>query len=136
MKVRKTKRFQKVTATLLVFLTVVLFSSSAIADDTMEVTLKDSIYGGVIGALIGAAVVLVSDKPEDHLSYIPTGAGVGILVGAAYGLATSGLVQSVGEVKDGQFALGLPTIKTIKIFDENANDTEVINQVDLFKLNF
>ncbi|MBI5902442.1 MAG: hypothetical protein HZB84_03030, partial [Deltaproteobacteria bacterium] len=71
-------------ATLVTLATIILIlPAAARAEDTMQRTLRDSIYGGVIGALAGTAVLLLTKNPGDHLGFIPTGAGVGILVGAA-----------------------------------------------------
>lgn len=121
-----------------VFLTMAIlaFSSRAFAEDAMQTTMRDSVYGGIIGALVGSAVVLLTDKPDEHLSYIPTGAAVGILAGAAYGLASGTVVHSAGEVEGGRFTFNMPTIKREKIFDEKINNTEIIESVDLIKVKF
>lgn len=114
-------------------------STGASADDTLERTFKDALYGGAIGALVGTAVLLLTDNPDEHWDYIATGAGVGVLGGAAYGLATSGLVQSSAATEvdeDGTFSLSMPTVKRSEIYDEKLNSKEVINAVDLFRLKF
>lgn len=130
---------KKITVVLLAALFFASTASVARAeDDTMQVVLKDSLYGGVIGALIGTAIVLVTDDPEDNLEYIPTGAGIGIIAGAAYGIASTGVVQSISEVDatSGEFALNMPTFKKTVVYNENTHQTEVINSMDLFKLKF
>ena len=122
---------------LLAFFVFVAFSGEAFAEDMMQTTLRDALYGGIVGALIGSAVVLLTDNPEDHLGFIPTGAGVGILVGAAYGVATSGVISTAGaEIEDGKLTLNMPTIRTEKVFDEMANVQEVIEKVDLIRVRF
>ncbi len=121
-------------AALMLFSTA--FSTRAYADDTMQVALKNSIYGGIIGALIGSAAVLVTDNPDDHLNYIPTGAGIGIMLGAAYGVASSGVVQSLGSIENGKFSWSIPTISIDGIFDRNANHTEVVRSIDVVRLKF
>ena len=129
-------KIKKISA-LLAFFIFVTFSGEALAEDVMQVTLRDALYGGIIGALLGSAVVLLTDNPDDHLGFIPTGAGVGILVGASYGLATSGVISTAGaEIKDGKLTLNMPTISTEKVFDEVANVHEVIEKVELIRVRF
>ena len=129
-------KIKKISA-LLAFFVFVTFSGEAFAEDMMQTTLRDALYGGIVGALIGSAVVLLTDNPEDHLGFIPTGAGVGILVGAAYGVATSGVISTAGaEIEDGKLTLNMPTIRTEKVFDEVANVHEVIEKVELIRVRF
>ncbi len=113
-----------------------VFTSRSFADDTLEYTLKNALYGGILGGLIGSAVLLLSDEPDDNLSYIPTGLGVGVLLGAAYGLATSGVIESMGEIEDGRFTLKMPTLKRTEVFDENVNGREFINSIDVLRFKF
>jgi len=123
---------------LLVAVTVLAFSTQArAADDAMSNTLTDALYGGAIGALVGTAVLLLTDKPGDHVDYILTGAGVGILGGVAYGLATSGVVQRAATEYDGdKFTFSMPTVKRVEIYDEKLDKKEVVSSVDLLKLRF
>jgi hypothetical protein len=83
------------------------------AEGTMKATFRSAAFGGLLGALVGAGVWMVSENDEwhDHISYIPTGAGVGILVGTAYGLYTNTVVQqrAATEVKDGRLTFNVPT---------------------------
>ncbi|MBI5563013.1 MAG: hypothetical protein HY894_09230 [Deltaproteobacteria bacterium] len=109
---------------------------AAFADDTMQKTVSDALWGGALGGLIGAAVTLLSKKPSGHLSNIPTGAALGVLFGAAYGLATSGTVQSVGEVEGGKFTLHVPTVEHIASYGRNADKTESVERVSLMNYRF
>jgi O-antigen/teichoic acid export membrane protein len=111
-------------------------SSSASAEETMQHTMQSTLYGGVIGALLGGALVLLSDTPEDNLDYIASGAGVGLLVGAAYGIASSGVVESLGKVEDGEFKFGLPLLKRKIVFDKNVNSYDVTSEISLLKVKF
>ncbi|MBI1910674.1 MAG: hypothetical protein HYS21_01595 [Deltaproteobacteria bacterium] len=129
---------KKLSVILLIF-AVLTFSirSTANAEDTMQKALTDSLYGGLVGALLGSALLLLTDNPDEHLSYIPTGAAVGILAGAAYGVATSGIVRtSAAEVENGKVTFNMPTIQREEIYDRNVDDKEVINRVELVKLKF
>ena len=130
-------RIAKTVIVFLVAVSVLAFSTRAKASDAMSNTLTDALYGGAIGALVGTAVLFLTDKPGDHLDYILTGAGVGILGGVAYGLATSGVVQRAATEYDGEkFTLAVPTVKRTEVYDEMLSKKEVINSVDLFKLRF
>ncbi len=132
------QRLKKYLAVFLVFSFFFSFSARTVmAEDTMQRVLTDSLYGGLIGALLGTAVLLLTDNPGDHMDYIATGAGVGILGGAAYGIATSGVVERAGaEVEDGRVTFNMPTVKKEKVFDEKINKVEEIESVDLIRLNF
>jgi hypothetical protein len=128
---------KKITV-LLVAISVFAFSAQAkAADDAMSNTFRDALYGGAIGALVGTAVLLLTDNPDDHIDYIFTGAGVGILGGVAYGLATSGVVQRAATEFDGdKITLSMPTVKRVEVYDELLSKKEVINSVDLVKIRF
>lgn len=130
------QKIKRISALALIF--TFLTFSVAKAEDVMQQTMRDALYGGVVGALVGAAVLLLTDNPDDHLGYIPTGAGIGILAGAAYGVATSGMMitSSAAEVEDGKITFNMPTIKKEKIYDEIANRYEEIERVDLIRVKF
>lgn len=130
-------KLKKIAAFAMVF--TFLTVSAASAEDPMQRTLRDSLYGGVIGALLGTAVMLLTDNPDDHLSYIPTGAAVGVLVGAAYGLATSGVMSTAAaeiDTREGSISLAMPTISAEEYYDEKTNKREEIERIDLVRLTF
>ncbi|MFQ5441660.1 MAG: hypothetical protein ACE5EB_02930 [Thermodesulfobacteriota bacterium] len=125
----------------LIFVTIFTFfilTTRAFADETMEHTVKSALYGGVIGGLVGGAVVLLTDNPGDHLAFIPSGAAVGILLGTAYGLATSDAVRgrAFGEIENGEFSLRIPSLKSTETFDKKTNRLEVVKSVDLLRVRF
>ncbi len=113
-----------------------VFTSKSHADETMRYTLNNALYGGVLGGLVGAAVLLLTDEPDDHLDYILTGAGVGVLMGAAYGIATSGVIESLAEVEDGRLTFKIPTMRRLEVFDEYANERELVNSIDVLRFKF
>lgn len=116
---------------------IVALPAGAHADDAMRNTMSDAVYGGVIGALAGAALMLLTDNPDDHIGYIPTGAAVGILAGAAYGLATNNFTQRAAtEIQDGRLTLNMPTVHSAELYDKKTNRTEVINVIDLVRVRF
>jgi NhaP-type Na+/H+ or K+/H+ antiporter len=130
-------KLKKISVLAMVF--TFLAVSTASAADPMQRTLRDSLYGGLIGALLGSAVMLLTDNPDDHLNYIPTGAAVGLLVGAAYGVATSGVMSTAAaeiNTKEGSVSLAMPTISTEQHSDEQINKKEDIEKIELVRLTF
>ncbi|CAG1066750.1 hypothetical protein BAC1_02383 [uncultured bacterium] len=130
-------KLKKIAALAMVF--TFLAVSTASAQDSMQRTLRDSLYGGLIGALLGSAIMLLTDNPDDHLSYIPTGAAVGVLLGAAYGVATSGVMSTAAveiDKKEGSVSLAMPTISAEQHYDEQINEKEEIEKIELVRLTF
>ena len=78
------------------------------ADSAFKETFEDSVYGGLTGALVGAAVMAFTHKPGDHLDYIYYGAAGGVLVGATYGLLKG--AKSLAQIENGKVKFAIPTI--------------------------
>lgn len=57
------------------------------ANAEMGDVLVNGFYGGLIGTLVGAAVMALTDDPGEHTEYMLTGAGIGVIAGTAYGLS-------------------------------------------------
>lgn len=130
-------KFRKIAAFAMAF--VFLTATAASAQDPMQKTMRDALYGGAIGALLGTAVMFLTDNPDDHISYIPTGAAVGVLAGAAYGLATSNVIYNAAaeiDTKEGKVNLAMPTISAEEYYDEKTNETEEVERIDLVRLTF
>jgi len=106
--------------------------TSQAADFEVETVFEDALYGGAIGALVGAGAMLVSSDPAGNLNYILTGAGIGIIAGAAYGVYTSS--RSFAEIEDGKMVVAIPTPKVrVQQYQETA---AVGIEADLLKVNF
>jgi hypothetical protein len=82
--------------------------SFASQDSPFEETFKDAFYGGLTGALVGAAALAFTKKPGDHLDYLYYGAAGGVLVGATYGLVKSS--KALAELENGKVHFAMPTI--------------------------
>lgn len=78
------------------------------ADNPVVDTFQSAFYGGLVGVLGGAALLVFTDKPEDHLDYISYGAAGGVLFGAAYGILKS--TKSLAEYENGKMKFAVPTI--------------------------
>lgn len=103
--------------------------AKAYENDVQEV-LKSSFYGGLTGALIGAAFLAFRDKPGDHLKDISVGAGVGVILGTLYGIGKT--TQAFAEVKEGTVTFHFPSLQ----FDVDAKNHSVRGSVDLFHVPF
>ena len=126
---------------LIIAVLILLFTVSAIpsrvfaADDglVMRNVMRDTFFGGVVGALIGAGFMLMREKPEDHLNYIAFGAGAGIIAGAAIGMSAS--TRALAEIEGNKITLNVPELKT----DLNRYDgerLEVSGSVDILRYRF
>ncbi len=126
--------------TFLAFLliTFCLTTPKAMAEDSLAHTIKSAIYGGALGGIISGAVILITDNPGDHLAFIPTGVGAGILLGTAYGVITSDAAQgrAFGEIEGGKLNFNIPTVKTSSTFDKKTRISEMVGSLDLMKIHF
>jgi len=75
------------------------------AENVFKEVLTDSLYGGLSGTLVGAAVMAFAKRTGDHLDYMAYGAATGVLVGAAYGIG-----RAVVEMDKGKVTLSVPTV--------------------------
>lgn len=109
-----------VLAFLLIFTATPCFA----AENTFKTIFQDVFYGGLSGALVGAAVLAFTNHPSEHLDYIALGAAAGVLVGATYGAVTS--TRSLAEVENGQVKFAMPTIiPTLREIDSKGHTTIV-----------
>jgi len=79
---------------------------SQAADFEVQNTMEDTLYGGMLGALVGGGAMLISNSPGSHWNYISTGAGVGIIAGAIYGVASA--THALASLEDGELKWGMP----------------------------
>ncbi|MFQ5543645.1 MAG: hypothetical protein ACE5FY_04760 [Nitrospiria bacterium] len=96
---------------------------------TREV-LENSFYGGLTGALIGAAFLAFREKPSDHYEDIRIGAAAGVIIGTLYGLART--TQAFAEYQNGSVAFHIPTLQ----FDVDSKNNAVTGSADLLRIPF
>lgn len=68
----------------------------------------NSVYGGLAGTVVGAALLAFTRKPGDHLDRIAIGAATGTLMGAGYGVVKAS--RALAEVENGKVKFAMPTI--------------------------
>lgn len=125
-----------ITVVILAFFLIYPASSFA-GDDVMGKTLHDSLYGALIGALAGAAVMALSDEPEDNVEYIPIGAAIGVLAGTAYGFSRSVVETSDGETGDEEVMVAeAPVIENFKIYDGRTETVEFVSVINIVRYDF
>lgn len=89
----------------------------------------DSIYGGLIGTMVGGALMLLTDKPEDHVDNLRYGAAIGVLSGLTYAVADYSLNSSVAEIEDGKVKLAFPTLTPQVIERDGTQEVRVVAQL-------
>jgi len=101
------------------------------AETAFKEIVQDSIYGGLAGTVVGAAVMAFSHKPGDHLEYMAYGAAAGALGGAAYGYFTS---RALVEVDNGKVKFAIPTV--MPDLEGSSKKSSVMITTKLIKGNF
>jgi drug/metabolite transporter (DMT)-like permease len=103
------KQGHRMTAVILAVSCLLCWSvPSFAADSAFREVFEDSLYGGLSGALVGAAIMAFTHKPGQHLDYIYYGGAGGVLVGAGFGLVKA--TRSLAEVEDGKVRFAIPTV--------------------------
>lgn len=82
--------------------------SDAQSDYSLKEVVVDAMYGGLAGALIGAATMTFEEKPSDHWEKVQVGVGVGVILGSLYG--TVRVSRSLVELKSGTMAVQFPSL--------------------------
>jgi hypothetical protein len=91
-------------------LITVLLMAGAVPARAEENAMKDvfvsGFYGGLAGALVGAAVLAFSDKPSEHTESIGYGAAGGVIAGTLFGIVRA---MPLTEMEDGKVWVQFPT---------------------------
>lgn len=101
-------RFRKTIALMTLVATLGMTASAFADDNAFRDTFQSALYGGAVGALVGAALMVFTKKPADHLDYMGFGAAAGVLAGTAYGVAKSS--RSLASIENGNLKIAMPTI--------------------------
>lgn len=104
------------------------------ADNSLRVVLEDSVYGGLIGSLLGAATLAFTDKASDHVDNIAYGAAIGVFAGAGYGIVSSAN-RAMVEYENGKVRLAVPKI-TPDIQESSRGDKVLAVKADILRGTF
>lgn len=104
------------------------------AENSIKTVFEDAFYGGLAGALVGAALVVFTDHPSDHLDYIAYGAAGGVLVGTTYGAITT--TRSLAEFENGQVKFSMPTIRPEFMEGNVKGETKLVAVAELIRGKF
>ena len=86
-----------------------LAAGSAVQAQKLEIVLKDGLWGGAIGAMLGVAQIMMMEDPENEEYRIVQGAGLGIILGVGFGfLETSGAFATY-DSDNHRLMVGIPT---------------------------
>lgn len=101
---------KKAAACLLIaaLFSVLIVSQAKADEEDMKIIFKDAIYGGLIGFVVGGALLLFDPAP-DNLKLLGYGAGAGTIAGTAYGIFTT--ATPLMEYKEGNLYIGAPSLK-------------------------
>ena len=128
------KKLKKLVAALTMVSLLSTATSAFAADDTISEVFTDAFYGAAIGALVGGALMVFTNKPLDHADRIAYGAASGVLVGTAYGLAKS--ARAFAEVENGRVKMAFPTITPDLVESPSTGRTTVAWRAELFRGTF
>ncbi|MCM0083224.1 hypothetical protein L4X63_16690 [Geomonas sp. Red32] len=77
-------------------------------ENAFKTVFQDAFYGGLSGALVGAALLAFTKQPGKHLDYMGYGGAGGVLVGATYGIVS--VSRSLAEIENGRVKFAMPSL--------------------------
>ncbi|MRR55749.1 MAG: hypothetical protein EG822_14805 [Deltaproteobacteria bacterium] len=101
------------------------------AETAFKEIVQDSMYGGIAGTVVGAAVLAFTHKPGDNLEYMAYGAAAGVLGGAAYGYFST---RALVEVDKGKVKFAIPTV--MPDVKDSPRKNSIVISAELVKGNF
>lgn len=109
-------------------------SAFAVDENAFRETFTSAFYGLSVGALVGTALMVFTDKPADHLDYIGFGAAAGALAGTVYGVARS--TRSFASIENGKVKIAIPTIVPDLIESPATKQMNVTFRADILRGTF
>jgi len=98
--------------TLMILICALMLTSLTVpcraAESDLRGLFDNSLYGGLVGTLVGGALLVFTSKPSDHLDYLSIGAATGVLSGVAYTVARP--AKSLFAIENGNIRVAVPVI--------------------------
>jgi len=98
--------------TLMIVIYSLMLTSLSVPCSAAESSFRDlfenTLYGGLVGTLVGGALLAFTNKPSDHLDYLTIGAASGVLAGVAYTVARP--AKSLIAIENGNVKIALPAV--------------------------
>lgn len=126
-------RWMKSITVVLVAVAMIMTSAlpAAAEDSAMKEIFRDALYGGLAGTLIGAATLIFTKKPSDHLVNLAIGGGAGAVAGAGYGVIKTS--KALAQFENGRVKFAVPTIMP-EVRDVNYHgDKAVVVNAEIFR---
>jgi hypothetical protein len=103
---------QRFKRTLIIAISVLTLTSLSVpcsaADSAFRDLFDNALYGGLVGTLVGGALLVFTNKPSDHLDYLSIGAASGVLAGVAYTVARP--AKSLLAFENGNVKIAVPSV--------------------------
>ena len=97
---------------MIIVISALLLTSLSVPCSASESALRDlfenTVYGALVGTLVGGAFIAFTHKPKDHLDYLAVGAATGVLGGVTYSVVKQ--TMSLVSIDDGNVKFAMPTI--------------------------
>jgi len=123
------KCFAKIAA-LMTLVAMLGTARTASADESIfRDTFKSAIYGSVVGALAGTALIAFTKKPADHLGTVGYGAAAGVLAGTVYGVTKKS--HAVVAIDNGKVTLAMPIFIPNLVESPVTGQTKVVWRADI-----
>jgi len=105
-------------------------------DIALKKIMRNALYGGAVGALVGTAFLAFVDNPGDNIEFITTGAAAGVLIGAVWGAYDSS--EAYVSLEGGRIhaALPSPTLQRRRLSVIDPQQHEVLLSTKLFAARF
>lgn len=98
--------------TLMIVISAAMLSSLSVPCSAEDTAFRDlfgnAMYGGLVGTLVGGALLVFTNTPSDHLDYLSIGAASGVLAGVAYTAVRP--AKSLIAIENGNVKIALPAI--------------------------
>lgn len=101
-------RCTRTGVTLLLAVLLLGASAGAAQAQKMEIVLRDGLWGGAVGALLGVAQLMLLEDPEGEEHRIVTATGAGIIVGVGFGIAEASGAFASYRPRDNRLVVGAP----------------------------